>query len=82
MATEVEHDLLVQGFLVVRADGVLRTVKQNPRLRLDEVAFPLSVRIPHQWGQVQPQRIEVELPDPPEARVTVGKPELEDDEGG
>ena len=65
----------VKSYLVVRADGSLRIVK-NPNLRQDEVAFPLSVTIPKTWGRVQPTRIEVALPEPPEAVVDVGDPAL------
>lgn len=68
----------INGFLVVRADGEMRTTKKRVSLRIDEVAFPLTVTIPNTWGQVQPTKIDVELPEPPEARVTVGSGELDD----
>jgi hypothetical protein len=68
--------LVVKGFLIVRADGSMRTVKSNPALRVDEVAFPLNVTIPKTWGRVQATSIEVALPEPPEASVRVGEPEV------
>jgi hypothetical protein len=69
--------IVVGGFLVCRADGSLRITKKRPRLSLDEVAFPLTVSIPRTWGRVQPTSIEVALPEPPEARVTVEGAELD-----
>ena len=76
-----EAPMVITGFLVVRADGSMRTVTRRPSLRTDEVAFPLNVTIPRQWGRVQAQQIDVELPEPPQARVRVGDPEVgEDDE--
>lgn len=68
----------VKAFLVVSAAGEMRILKQ-PRLALDEVAFPITVTIPVTWGRVQPVPIEVVMPEPPEARVTVGDPELAPD---
>jgi hypothetical protein len=41
-------------------------------------AFPLTVTVPQQWGRVQATTIDVALPEPPEARVTVGLPEMDD----
>jgi hypothetical protein len=70
--------LTVKAHLVVRANGDVRVVKNKPRLRLDEVAFPLTVTVPQQWGRVQATTIDVALPEPPEARVTVGLPEMDD----
>lgn len=70
----------VNGFLVVRADGSMRITKKRAALRLNEVAFPLSVNIPTTWGRVQTSTIEVVMPEPPEARVTIGAPEMDGDE--
>lgn len=64
---------IVNGYLIVRADGSLRTTKKKVPLHIDEVAFPLTVTIPSTWGQVQRQSIEVTLPDPPEPAVTIGE---------
>lgn len=72
--------MIVEGYLVVRADGEMRVTKRRNPLRIDEVAFPLSVRIPHQWGRVQATTIDVEMPDPPEARVTIGEGEMDEPE--
>lgn len=73
-------NLTVKGHLVVRASGEMRVVRGTPkRLRIDEVAFPLSVTIPATWGRVQATTITVALPEPPEARVTVGEPDLAED---
>lgn len=71
--------LTMKGFLVVRADGTMRVTKTRVRLAVDEVAFPLTVSIPATWGRVQSTTIDVALPEPPEARVTVEEPELEDE---
>jgi hypothetical protein len=70
----------VNGFLVVDASGNLRALKTMPRLKMDEVAFPITVSIPRTWGRVQSTSIDVQLPEPPEARVTVGDPDLAPDE--
>lgn len=69
-----------KGFLVVRADGDMRVLRGKPRLRLDEVAFPVTVTIPTTWGKVQAASIDVQMPEPPEARVAIGDPELDDDD--
>lgn len=67
----------IRGYLVVRADGTMRVTKKRINLAIDEVAFPLSVSIPKTWGRVQAMSIDVALPEPPEARVTVGVGELD-----
>lgn len=71
--------LTMKGFLVVRADGSMRVTKTRVHLAADEVAFPLTVSIPNTWGRVQTTSIDVALPEPPEARVTVGEPELDEE---
>lgn len=71
--------LVTKGYLIVRASGEMRVTKTRPGLRIDEVAFPLTVTIPETWGRVQPTSIDVALPEPPEARVTVDDGELDDD---
>jgi hypothetical protein len=63
--------MVTRGYLVVRATGEMRVTKTRTALRIDEVAFPLTVTIPATWGRVQPTSIDVALPEPPEARVTV-----------
>lgn len=73
-----ESPLRITGFLVVRADGTMRVTKKRVQLSVDEVAFPLNVSIPKTWGRVQRMSIDVALPEPPEARVTVGEPELDE----
>lgn len=70
--------LTTKGFLVVRADGSMRVTKTRVQLAIDEVAFPLTVTIPATWGRVQPTSIDVALPEPPEARVTVHEPETDE----
>lgn len=70
--------ITVRGYLVVRADGTMRCTRTRVRLNTDEVAFPLTVTIPAMWGQVQAATIDVELPDPPAARVTVAGVELDE----
>ena len=69
----------VEGYLVVDAAGNLRVLKSTPRLKMDEVAFRLTVSIPRTWGRVQSTTIDVALPEPPEARVTVGDPQMAPD---
>lgn len=68
----------MKGYLVVRADGSMRVTKSRVRLSVDEVAFPLTVTIPATWGRVQSTTIDVALPEPPAARVTVLHPEMDD----
>ncbi|MDP1795197.1 MAG: hypothetical protein Q8K63_13760 [Acidimicrobiales bacterium] len=69
----------IKAFLVVKASGDMRVVKKAAHLYVDEVAFPITVSIPKTWGRVQRTTIDVALPEPPEARVTVGEPELSED---
>lgn len=71
--------LVVRGFLVVRGDGTLRCTKTRVRLGLDEVAFPLTITIPALWGRVQATTIDVALPEPPEARVTIDGAVMDDE---
>lgn len=73
--------LVMKGYLIVRADGEMRVTKTSRRLNIDEVAFPLTVTIPATWGRVQRTSIDVALPEPPEARVTVAEPELDENDG-
>lgn len=68
----------VNGFLIVRANGDMRVTKKRVGLAIDEVAFPLTVTIPQTWGRVQQVAIDVVMPEPPEARVSVGEPELDE----
>lgn len=77
-----EAPLRVMGFLIVRGDGTMRVAKRRPNLKLDEMAFPIFVEIPRTWGRVQPSRIDVQLPEPPESRVTVGDGELDNELDG
>jgi hypothetical protein len=70
----VTAPITAKAFLVVRADGQMRVVKNHPHLPLNGVAFPITVTIPVAWGRVQPTSIEVTMPEPPEASVTVGEP--------
>lgn len=77
MARSSPPAITVSSFLIVRANGDMRVVKKAQHLRIDEVAFPLTVTIPTTWGRVQPTSIEVALPEPPEAIVTVGEPQLD-----
>lgn len=65
----------INGYLIVRADGTMRTTKKAVRLGIDEVAFRLNVTIPAMWGKVQAPSIDIDLPEPPEAVVNVGEAE-------
>lgn len=69
-------NLTVKGHLVVSSLGEMRVVKNAPRLKLNEVAFPVTVTIPITWGRVQPTSISLTMPEPPEAFVTVAEAEL------
>lgn len=68
--------LEAKGYLVVKANGEMRVTVRRPRLTLAEVAFPITVSIPRTWGRVQPVEIELVMPEPPEAFVTVDGAEL------
>lgn len=70
--------LVMSGYLVVRADGSMRVTRTRVKLAIDEVAFPLTVTIPKTWGRVQRTTIDVALPEPPEARVTVDAGEVDE----
>jgi hypothetical protein len=67
----------MEGFLVVRADGTMRTTKKRVALGMDEVAFQLTVTIPRMWGRVQSASIDINMPEPPESRVTIGEGEMD-----
>lgn len=64
---------IVRGYLIVRSDGTHRTVTRVSNLRLDEVAFPLTITIPKTWGRIQEERIEIAMPNPPAALVKAAK---------
>jgi hypothetical protein len=55
-----------EQYLVIRADGEARVVRKARRLRVDEVAYRLRVRIPNAWGEVAGE-IDVTMPPPPDA---------------
>ena len=61
--------------LIIRADGTARVVSRDRthRLRNDEFAFRLTVKIPPAWGRIIGD-LEVALPDEP-ATVTVEEDE-------
>jgi hypothetical protein len=49
----------------VDGKGNARVVQRYPRLAWDEVAFPLTVKLPETWGRVYGDvPIEVQMPDP------------------
>ncbi len=66
----------IRKILIVRYDGSMRIIgwprRSYPprRIRWDEVAFNLTVKIPEQWGKVVGD-IEIEVPEPPDAEVLV-----------
>lgn len=66
--------MIISAFLVVRANGEIRTSKKGQRLASDEIAIPLNITLPDVWGKIdRTQAIEVKLPGP--ARIEqVGKP--------
>lgn len=55
-----------EQYLVLRANGEARVVRKARRLRVDEVAYRLRVRIPLAWGEVAGD-IELTMPPPPDA---------------
>lgn len=64
-------------YLIARADRSIRVItsSRTPRLRQDEVAFPLLISFPDGWGKVLPTNIEVTLPDfTPTVEVVVTEP--------
>lgn len=50
-------------FLVVRADGDVRVVTRQPRLRLDEFAYRVRVTIPDSWAAIVGD-IDITMPEP------------------
>lgn len=60
-------------FLVIKANGRMR-IKNSERGSLlpDEVAFPLVVDIPDEWGEIADDAILLQMPAPP--TVTREKP--------
>ena len=66
----------IRKTLIVRYDGSMRIIgwprsaRRSRRIRWDEVAFDLVVKIPEQWGKVIGD-IEVNVPEPPDAEVLV-----------
>lgn len=56
-------------FLVVRADGSMRIINSRTharRLRLDEVAYEITVTMPASWGQLAEGGINITMPEAPE----------------
>lgn len=60
-------------YLVVSAVGDIKVSKRSPRLKYDEVAYPIRVQIPELWGKVLAQNIDLTLPDPKPPVVEVGE---------
>ncbi len=60
-------DRIIRAWIVIRADGTLRVLTRNPagKLGLDEIAVPLTARIPAAWGRVRAEGIEIQMPEPP-----------------
>lgn len=50
-------------YLVISADGQARLVSRYPKLRNDEVAYPMMVVLPSGWGLTQQATIELRLPE-------------------
>lgn len=53
-------------FLVIRADRTARIVARRPRVRIDEVGIPLTLRFSDAWGKISPNAIVIDAGDPPE----------------
>lgn len=66
--------MIIHSYLVVRANGEVRTSKQARRLATDEIAIPIKITLPDAWGGIdRTQAIELKLPGP--ARIEqLGKP--------
>lgn len=62
--------MIVNAYLIVRADGSTRTVSRAPRLGMDEFAFRLRVKVPDTWGKIAGD-IEVVIPDTVVPEVTI-----------
>lgn len=68
--------MVVNGYLIVRADGSTRTVTKTPRLAMDEFAFRLRITLPESWGHVLGS-IDVEVPDTVVPSIQIDIAELE-----
>lgn len=66
-------------WLIIRADGTVRTNAKNPqgRLAIDEIAIPIDVTIPDAWGRVRAAAITVAMPEPPDVIDTSDRPTSE-----
>lgn len=59
----------IRRYLIVRASGDLRLTTRRPTLRLDEVAYPLTVNVPDSWGRLATLSLDVTLPEAPTVEV-------------
>lgn len=73
--------MIAKGFLIVAGSGEMRVVKKRPHLALNEVAFPITAKIPDVWARIQTATIDITVPDPPEGVVLIDDPELSDVDG-
>jgi len=59
--------MIFKRYLILNSNGDGRVISRQPsRLRTNEVAFRLNVVVPDGWARLAGQKIEVELPPPPE----------------
>lgn len=67
-------------YIVIRADGQARLVSRYPRLRSDEVAYPMLITLPSGWGQTAQTTIELRLPEGVATAVPGDEPILPSDQ--
>jgi hypothetical protein len=56
--------VIVKAYLVVNTDGEVRACRK-PRLRSNEVAFPVSIYMPDGWGKIVGPEVKITVPDTP-----------------
>lgn len=60
-------------YIIVRADRTARIVNRYPRLRDDEVAYPLTITWPDGWGRISTPGLVITLPEQAPSAITLGE---------
>lgn len=56
--------MIITRYLIVSAKHEVRAVKRLPALEPDEVAIPLRLDFPDEWGTLSGEPVSIKLPKP------------------